>query len=301
MIKGLLAQGRFLLKMRSLWIYLYLFKALLSFLIILPIFVAADSVLSTSLFGKSLLESWDVSVFTELMALKSEVIPAVMLTIFAGGVIYLTLMQFLNGGLYYLSVSRKMEAVNWREFAAEGITGFSTHIKITLIMLIVYALLIPAGMFFVSLISLIGKQMAGQSSAPLMFLNFLILISILTAASIFSDSARAAWAANPDKSFRDILKHGADFFKPRLGRLFLFFVLTYIPFFLIWLLVEWLALKATGGIGGTIGIIIEFILFQLAAFSRTGQKLWYLIVLGKEYHSADPGRFIPEQTELSLE
>lgn len=300
MIKGLLAQCRFLSKMRSLWIYLYLFKALISFLMILPIFVTVDSVLSTSLFGKSLLESWDVSVFTELIALKSEAIPAIILSIFAGGVIYLILMQFINGGLYYLTVSRRMDSVNWRDFAAEGIAGFSTNVKITLIMLIVYALLIPAGMFIVNLIGMIGRQMAGQASASLMFLNFLIMMSILTAASIFSDSTRAASAANPDMSFRDILKHGSDFFKPRLGRLFLYFILTYIPFFLIWLLVEWLALKATGGVGGTIGIIIEFLLFQLAAFTRTGQKLWYLIVLGREYHAVDPGRFIPEQTELSL-
>ncbi|MEW5925266.1 MAG: hypothetical protein AB1746_14890, partial [Candidatus Zixiibacteriota bacterium] len=270
------------------------------FLIILPIFVTADSVLSTSLFGKSLIESWDVSVMAELLTLKSEALPAIILTIFAGGVIYLTLMQFINGGLYYLTVSRKMNKINWRDFAAEGFSGFSMNIKITLIMLIVYALLIPAGMFFVSLIGLMGGQLGGDSAAFLMILNLLIMMAILTAASIFSDSARAASAAYPDKGLRDILRHGADFFKPRLGRLFLYFVLTYFPFFIIWLLVEWLALKSTGGVGGTIGIIVEFLLFQLASISRTGQKLWYLVILGREYHSADPGRFIPEQTELEF-
>lgn len=301
MMGAILTQFRHLLNIKSLWLYLYIFKAVMAFLVALPLFITVDSVLSTSLFGKSLIESWDVSVFTELLALKSDAIAPIIFAILAGLIIYTVLMQFANGGLYYLVVSRKLADPGWKDFFAEGGVNFFIHVKITLIMLIVYALLIPAGMFFVNLLGLIGGRMSGTSVLWLMLLKFLVMMFILTAASIFSDSARAASAAYPGKNLREILRHGADFFKPRLGRLFLYYIVTYLPFFIIWLLVEWLALKATGGIGGMVGILIEFLLFQLAAASRTGQKLWYLIVLGKEFHSVNPGRFVPEQTELRFD
>ena len=132
-------------------------------------------------------------------------------------------------------------------------------------------------------------------------IKLLIMLLILAAASVFSDSARAASAAFPEKGLRSLLKTASDFFKPRLFMLMKIYIITYFPFFLIWLLVEWLALGVTEGIGGLAGIGIEFFLFQAAAVSRTGQKLWYLLCLGSEFHSQYPGRFIPEQTELNFE
>jgi hypothetical protein len=39
----------------------------------------------------------------------------------------------------------------------------------------------------------------------------------------------------------------------------------------------------------------------MASLARTGQKLWYLINVGKTYRDYNPGRFLPMQAELPLE
>jgi len=300
-MKSLFGQLKGLLGLRTLWLYLYLFKAALAFLLTMPLFVVADSALSSSLFGRSLIESWDVSVFVELISLRGEAFAPLLMTVIIGAILFAVMIQFINGGLYYTVVSRKFTVLKWREFFAECGVNFGTHVRITLIMLIIYALLLPSGMFFISIISFAGAHIMGTPALIFTMIKLLFMMLIFTVASIFSDSARAASAAFPEKGLREILRVASEFFKPRLLSLMKIYIITYLPFFIIWLLVEWLALKATGGLGGLAGIAIEFILFQAAAVSRTGQKLWYLIYLGREFHSVYPGRFIPEQTELNFD
>ncbi|UCD94092.1 MAG: hypothetical protein JSU69_10040 [Candidatus Zixiibacteriota bacterium] len=290
-----------LVEIRRLWLYLYLFKATLSALLALPFFVTCDLALSRSLFSKSLLGGWDVSVLTELYSRQSAALSPLIMIIIAGAVMFVIMMQFLNGGLYYILVSRKFTQAGWRDFFSECGARFGTHVKITLLMMVVYSLLIPAGMFFVNVISFAGGHLVGTPALIFSLFKLAILLLILLAASIFSDSVRAASTAFPDKGFREILKIGSDYFKPRLLKLLRVFIITYIPFLLIWLLVEWLALQSVGDLGGTSGLFIEFVLFQIAALSRTGQKLWYLLFLGRDFRSVNPGRFVPEQVEMSLE
>jgi len=298
-MKAIFDQLRRLVELRSLWLLLYIIKASLAFLMTLPLFVVADSSLSTSILGRNLLSDWDLSVIVELFSARGDAFSPLLMTVFAGAVLYIVLMQFVNGGLYYTLVSRKFK-IEWGDFFAECGMNFGINVKITLIMLIVYALLLPAGMFFVNFIGIAGGHIVGTPALLFMLFKVGIMLVILTSASIFSDSARAAAAANPDKGLREILRIGSEYFKPRLIKLLAIFIITYLPFVVIWLLVEWLALVVTGGSGGMIGVIIEFILFQVAALSRTGQKLWYLAVLGRDFHAVYPGRFIPEQVELEL-
>jgi len=296
-----LNQLRGLAALRSMWFFLYLLKAIIALLVSIPFFVTVDSILSSSIFGRSLLQTWDMSVFVELFSIKGDAVAPLLMTVFIGAIIYIILMQFINGGLYYAVVSRKFGQTSRRDFFAECGANIGTHIKITLIMMIVYALLIPAGMFFLNIISFAGGNIMGTPALLFALFRLLIMLIILTAASIYSDSARAAAAAHPDKGLKEILRQGSAFYKPRLMRMLLAYTITYLPFIMIWLVVEWLALNVTGGFGGMIGIIIEFILFQIAAVSRVGQKLWFLLFFGHEYHSVDPGRFLPEQTELKFE
>ena len=294
-------QARNLGGIRRLWLYLYLFKATMSALLVLPFFVTCDSALSRSLLSGSLLNSWDISVLAELYARKGAALPGLIMTIIAGVIVYIIVMQFLNGGLYYMIVSRKFDDTGWKDFFSECGGGFAAHVKITVLMLIAYSLLIPAGMFFVGIVGLAGGHLIGGTAAVFALFKLGIMLLILTAASTFSDSARAAAAAFPGKSFREILKVGADYFRPRLLRLVGVFLVTYIPFLIIWFLAEWLSLQSVAVLTGMIGILLEFVLFQLASAARTGQKLWYLLFLGRDFRSASPGRFLPEQVELSLE
>ena len=296
-----LKQFRGLLILRPMWLSLYLFKAFMALLISIPFFMTIDSSLSSSIFGRSLLTTWDMSVFIELFTLKGDAVAPLLMAVFTGAVMFIALMQFINGGLYYTVISRRFNPIVRRDFFAECGINFGTHVKITLIMIIVYALLIPAGMFFVNIISFAGGNIMGVPALLFTLFKLLIMLIILTAASIYSDSARATAAAHPDKGLKDILRKASEFYKPRLISMLGAYLITYLPFVVIWLVVEWLSLIVTGSSGGMLGIIIEFILFQIAAISRVGQKLWFLVFFGHEYHAVDPGRFLPQQTELKFD
>lgn len=296
----MLRQIRKLGAIKSLWLYLYMLKATLSALLIVPFFMTFNSVLSPSIFSRPVSHSWDLSVIVELLAERGDAIPALIMFIVVGAILYVILMQFINGGLYYTLVSGKHSPINWRDFFAECGVNFSTHMKITVLMAVVYLVLISAGMFLVSIIGVAGGKLIGKAALILMIFKLLVIMLILLAASIFSDSVRAASATFPEKTFKDVLKIGSEYFKPHLVRLLRIFLITYIPFLVIWIFVEWSALKVAGLPAGMIGIVLEFMLFQISSVARTGQKLWYLIILGRDFKSTNPGRFIPEQIEISF-
>jgi hypothetical protein len=290
-----------LFDIRPLWIYLYLFKATLALLLVIPFYVSLDPALSRAPLAGPIVTAWDMSVIIELFAYRVDAIPALVMVILIGAMIFVIIMQFFNGGLYYVIVSGKYPGINWRDFFAEAGANFGAHIKITLLMGLVYLVLLPASLFFVNMIGMAGRHLIGTAALLLMFFKLMVIMLILLAASIFSDSARSAATAFPGKSLREILKIAAEYYRPRLFRLLKIFIITYIPFLLIWMAVEWSAWRVIGMSLGIIGIGAEFLLFQISSVIRTGQKLWYLIMLGRDFRTSNPGRFIPEQVELKLE
>jgi len=297
----ILTQFNKLLQIRKLWLYLYLFKATLAFLMILPFYMTYNSIMASSLYSKTLSGNWDLSVITELIAHTDSSIPSLLMVLLIGGIIYVIGMQFINGGLYYLIISRDFERIDWRMFFAECGMNFGTHVKITFIMMIVYSLLIPASMFLVNLIGVAGESIIGWTAAIFTLFKISLILLILTVASIYSDSVRAASASYPNKTFREIIKVGSEFYKPRLWKLLGIFIITYIPFLIIWLIAEWSALKSVSVLPASIGIFAEFMIFQVVSAARTGQKLWYLAVFGLKFKSDYPGRFVPKQAELNLD
>ncbi|MCP4705739.1 MAG: hypothetical protein GY865_14160, partial [candidate division Zixibacteria bacterium] len=204
------------------------------------------------------------------------------------------------GGLYYLFVSGQYDKINWREFFAECGLGFNINIQITIMMAFVYVLLLFAGMFFVNIIGMASGHLVGLPVVIMTGFKLMILGLIVLAASIFSDCAGAAAVVYPEKQFREILTTASGYFKPALKKLLILYIVTYIPFFIFWILTEWLALFVVGSVGGLIGIMLELVLFQICSFTRSGQKLWYLICFGKEFRSKNQGRFLPEQVTLGL-
>jgi len=285
---------------KDLWVGMYLIKAGLSLLIVIPFYLVNNAGLSSSLFSKPLIDSWDMSVIVEMFAGRGELVPQYFIFVFVGAIIFLAIKQFINGGLYYLFVSGKYDKIDWREFFAECGIQFNMNIKITLMMVFVYLLLLFAGMFFVNIIGMASGHLVGFPVIIMAGLKLLILGLIVLSASIFSDCARAAAVVYPEKEFREVLTVAAGYFRPALRHLLVLYMITYLPFLVIWILVEWVALIAVGSIGGLIGIFIELILLQLCSFSRSGQKLWYLICFGKEFRSKNQGRFLPEQVSLGL-
>jgi len=283
------------------WLYLYLFKAVMALFLVIPLFLVLNTDLARSDLSKTLLTRWDMTVIFEILADRGEVAALYIISILVGAIIYMLLMQFINGGLYYTVLSGNHGRIEVKTFFAECGAGFIINIKITLFMLIIYALLLSSGLFLVNFIGMMGQDLIGSEALALLAGKALILILILLAVSIFSDSCRAAASAYPDKQFKEILKTGSESFKPRLLSLMGVFIITYIPFVVVWLLVEWLALGVAGLSIGIIGILAEFMLFQISSIIRTGQKLWFLFYFGDSVRDFDPGRFIPQQAELKFD
>ncbi len=290
-----------LIETKKLWLYLYLFKLIMAFLLATPIFLTANSVLSTSSFSKSLLKNWDISIIVEIIIARIETIGPLIVGLLIGLLIYAILKQYLNGGIFYTLVSGKLDRVKAKEFFGECGDLFLMNLKIAGLMLAVYLILIPASMFLVNIIGVFSGEMIGTPAVLLSLFRILILFAVLTGASIFSDSARASAAAFPDLGFADVIKKAADFYRPRLPRLFVIFVITYIPFFVIWFLLHRFSISIVSTVSGVLVVLIEFILFQIVSFARTGQKLWYLIIFGRRYKNVFMGRFLPEQMEFKFD
>lgn len=285
---------------RRLWLILYLVKALTAAVFILPFYLVADSYLSSSLYSRRLLNDWDLSVLIEMFGNHIELVPVFLLFGLTAAIVFLMITQFLNGGIYYLAVSGKLSPVNWSEFWKECGCNFKAHLKITAMMIAVYLVLLVAGLIFVNLIGMAGGKLVGRSAMYMAGAKALILLAIMTASTTFSDAVRAAITTKPEGSFREWLRNGSDFFRPRVLQLAGVYFLTYLPFLVIWMLVENLALLSVGALGSVLGIFLEFILFQICSFARSGQKLWYLFILGGRFRSASPGRFLPQQAELGI-
>lgn len=289
------------IEMRSLWLMLFLVKAVMALLLALPFFMTVNSFLATSAFARPLAGAWDLSVLLELVGVVGESLPALIMIVISGIIVYVLIKQFFNGGLYYTVVSGKTGDIDWRTFFAESGSRFMMHVRITLLMGLIYMALIFAGMFIIGLIDTMAGGPMGFGAMVLSALKLGVLFYLLLAASFFSDSARAAATAHPDKKTGEVLNTGADFFRPRLLRLTVAFLVTYVPFVLIWVAFERLALGVTGQGLGVVGIVVEGIFFQVCAVLRTGQKLWFLTFFGKEFRGFSQGRFLPEQVELRFD
>ncbi len=301
MIGEILSQLRNVLSLKRLWVGLYLCKFIMAGLIILPFAMVANSELSLSAFSRSLVSDWDLSVILELIAQSPDLMPMLLAGVFAGALIYLIIMQFLNGGIYFLTVSGKYGKCDWKEFFAECGGGFRHNLYITFLMLPIYLVFLISANVFVNIISFAANDLIGKAALIMMLIRFGIIFLIMLVVSIFADSARSAAAAYPDNNFREILKIAADYYRPRFRKITMVYLLTFIPFLIVWGMVEKGALLATGYSAGFVGVMLEFLLFQICSFIRTGQKLWYLACLGKDFRSLYQGRFLPKQAELRLE
>ena len=286
---------------RNLWLGLYSVKAILALAVAVPVFLSSNSVLSSSQLSRQLINSWDISVLVQLVLQKGDAIGLFIAMIISIIILYLLIMQFVNGGLYFIIVSGRKLSEAGKDFFAECGARFLGHLKVTLLIILVYMMLLFSGMFIVNMFGVFGRDLIGFPALVFMFGKLIIIFLILMAASIFSDSARAAIAVEPEKPFKEILKLAGDFFRPRFTRLIGIYIITYLPFIVIWLLIEYLALMTIGSIGGLIGIFLEFLFFQIVSMARTGQKLWYLFYLGGEFRNFHEGRFVPRQSELNLE
>jgi len=116
-------------------------------------------------------------------------------------------------------------------------------------------------------------QQFGEASMYPLFLHLAVIYPHLILGTILSDLLRLQLANQPDEPFKRQFRTAMDTFRAQFVKLNGIYYLYFLPFVLMWLLIEYLAVQITGGLGNMFGVMLELILFQICSFLRTGQSL----------------------------
>jgi hypothetical protein len=281
-----------------LWPMLYVVKLALALLVTLPLYVLTGYMLERSVFADPLTSNWTTSVLFELVRTQDKTALSLGVVLLFIAVLAFLIKQFLNGGLYF-AYMRSGKAPGG-EFWAEAAGGFRDHLVISLIMIPVYVLFLAIGS---TLSGVIPTTLFGNFSGDILLgrmLRWLVLAAFLIAAVVISESMRLHRTAMPDARWRDHVSGALAFLQTSGVRMYAYYWLYFLPFLVIWLIIEWLAIQITGGLGNTFGVVAELFLFQICAFIRTGQSLLYTATAAPLLVRWRPGRFIARQTELAL-
>ncbi len=258
---------------RRLWLYLYLTKLGLALVMTIPVLITVQSALDNTLYSAPLLKEWSLKVIGELIAQRPFVLGYSIIVLVIFSLAVLLVRQFLNGGIYrsYSSATR----MTMREFFAAAGSRFGVHLRITGLMAIAYLVLFGVGLLFGSFIGRIVAT-AVPESGGLAFAAWLSAIGLfLVPAIAFSDTIRAASVRTDEVTVRPLISEAFAFFKAHWVQMAGAYLLLFVPFVVIWAIVEKSALIMTGGLENKIGVIVELVLFQICSVLRTGQSLLF--------------------------
>ncbi len=280
---------------RRLWGWLYLGKLAATLIFTLPVFIMVNPSLEYSDYAVPLLKSWSVGVIWELTMTHEQLFPTFLSVLLFLSLLVFLVKQFLNGGIYVSFLANTKTGV--REFFAEGAALFTGNLKISLFMLVIYVPMLIASQIVVELVpaDLFGSFGAFAFTKPIARVVLLYLFMITV--SILSDCLRLHLVLHPAARFGERLREATNFYLVRLVKLNVLYYLYFVPFVLIWLLVEKLALTVTGGLGSVVGVWLELALFQLCSLLRTGQSLAFTASLAGPARGALGGRFVVDRKE----
>ena len=272
MMSGLVAEGvrncrrNFVIVMG-----LFLSKLTLAAIISVPLLVMFNSTIENSRYARVLLTDWSLDVFSELIHARENVLVYFLVGLVFYAVVVFFFKQFMNGGIYRSFLADRRLTVH--EFFGECGARFADHVRITLVMLVVYAFLFLIGFIVGSLVPREPFQQFGQASLYPIFLHLAVIYPFLILGTILSDLLRLQLANQPDEPFKRQFRTAMDTFRARFVKLNGIYYLYFLPFVIMWLLIEYLAVQITGGLGNMFGVMLELILFQICSFLRTGQSL----------------------------
>ena len=150
---------------------------------------------------------------------------------------------------------------------------FTGNLKISLLMAAIYFVLGVLGLFFGAMVPEGPfRQFSAVSLAPV-FLRGAVLYIFVIFGGVLSDLMRLRLSANPSTALRDIFRETWDTYRRHFVKLIGVYYLFFVPFVIIWVVIELLTIRVTGALAGVIGVLIELALFQLCSFLRTGQSL----------------------------
>jgi hypothetical protein len=269
---------------RHLWIGLYLLKLALALVISLPALAVMQAQLDQSLYATPLLKSWSLAIVGELVRERHAVLGSLLTVLFFYTLLVLAIRQFLNGGIYstYLSHSR----LSRKEFFGRCGELFVRHVRVSGLMLIMYAILLGVGMLVASIVGGVLSGLIPDSSSLVIIVWLGIVFLFMVPGLAFSDVFRAAATLNSVESTRDTWKTAMVFFRLHWVQVVGTFLTMFVPFLVVWIVIEKLALVVTGGLGNKLGVLLELILFQSCSLIRTGQSLLVTATITDRYARA---------------
>lgn len=261
---------------------LYGTKLLLALLFALPILVLISKDVQFSSYAAPLAGSWDMDIIGELVRTQVGVAPTLVVVLFSFMLIAFLAKQFLNGGLYDSFVR---ERVSLPVFMAESARQFTSHLKISIFMLPIYVLLIFMGgqlsrLLPLSLTGHFGQAGTGGAIGRVAVVGMFVIIGV-----VISETLRLHRATRPERAGWIRVRESLDFLRIRGVRMYGYYLFFLLPFLVIWLAVEILAVKITGGLANGLGILIELFLFQMCSCARTGQSLLFTATAAPVFRS----------------
>jgi len=262
----------------SLWTGLYLVKLLLAVIVTIPVMSMVNGSVDNALYATPLLSEWSLDAIGEVVLTRPNLASVFFVSLGFFALLVFFLKQFANGGIY-VSLLRG-QLLSARSFFAEAGAQFGGNLKISLIMLPVYGLLALVAFLTIPLIpsdvfgSFSNGALAGlQARMALLWIIFI-------AGSILSDLLRLSLAARPELSVRQHWSDAFRLYRGRFVKLNGLYYLYFIPFVVVWIGFEKLALVVTGGMANVGGVMMELVLFQICSWLRTGQSLLFTSTAG---------------------
>ena len=284
---------------QRLWLYLYLTKLGLALIVTIPVLIAAQSTLDNTLYSTPLLKEWSLKVIGELIAQRPFVLGNSLVAVMVFGFLALVIRQFLNGGVY-LGYS-KIQRISRREFFGASGEKFGTHLRITGVMAIFYLLFGGIGMWLGSITGVIVGQLMPKAGLLTVAVPVGVLGLVLIPAVAFSDMLRAVSVKSEGAPIRRLLVDAFTFYRLHWVKLVGTYVMLFCLFVVIWLIVERLALVATGGLQNKVGVVVELLLFQGCSFMRTGQSLLFTASVVYNYHESHRVTPEPRSVEVNVD
>ena len=279
---GLIKNGWTALQVnRRLWLYVYLIKLGLALVVTIPALITLQSALDNTLYSTPLLKEWSLKVIGELIAQRPFVLGNSIIALIVFTVVAILVRQFLNGGIYKTYSSA--HHVDKTEFFSAGVGQFSVHLRITGLMALGYLISFGVGVWFASFVGRIIAAAAPEAGGAAFAVWLGVIGLFLTPAIAFSDTLRAASVHADKVTMRPLLVDAFAFFRSRWVELVGVYLILFVPFLVIWAIVETSALLVTGALANKVGIVAELLLFQACSFLRTGQSLLFTASITNGY------------------
>ncbi len=261
-----------------LWTGLYLAKLLLAVIVTIPVMSLINSSVDNSLYAVPLVTEWSLDVIGELLLTRPNLAPVFFVSLAFFALLVFFLKQFINGGIY-VSLYRG-QLLSARSFFGESGAQFGGNLKISAIMLAVYAGLTLVAFLVVPIIPRsFGREF--QTGVLVGLTARMALVwAIFIVGGILSDLLRLNLAARPDLPLKQHWRNAVALYRRRFVELNGLYYLYFLPFVVVWLLIEKLAVIVTGGFSSVGGVMLEIVLFQICSWLRTGQSLLFTSTAG---------------------